>query len=317
LQLDSTSITLHKARDKTHRHPSRACKSLPGAIVILFLTAWCFSTSVFTATTTLPKTTSQHQHHTSTSHIMYHPTMLFIAFLFVLQYASAVTLNDFTPRLTDLTGACQTIYTSNIDNCVGQDFETGECSSSCVSTLLSLGSAVRDSCQGQHVDGSNIIAAFIKDQGAQNLCRNAASVMQANTLQQTSASYSIGSSTMTVSDLTPSNTGIAVDTSSLSTSFVTALSTATIQPLPASSSSDDAVFTGVTSTITGTSLAFATNTPSSVLMATQTALSSTQAAKHTNAEPSGGTPFDTSAAHRGSASYPILLCGVLAFLFSH
>ncbi|KAH0133094.1 hypothetical protein KCU66_g1859, partial [Aureobasidium melanogenum] len=107
--------------------------------------------------------------------------------------------------------------------------------------------------------------------------------------------------------------------SSLSTSFVTALSTATIQPLPqssSSSSSDPEVFTGVTSTITGTSLAFATSTPSSVLMATQTALSSTQAAKHTQTEDgSGGTPFDTSAAHRSRASYLALLSGVLAFLF--
>jgi hypothetical protein len=255
---------------------------------------------------------------TSTSNIMYQPTMLFIAFLFVLQHASAVTLNDFTPRLTDLTGTCQTIYTSNIDSCVGQDFETGECSSSCVSALLSLGSAIRNSCQGQHDDGSNIIAAFLKGQGAQNLCRNANSAVQASTSQQTSASLSIGSSTMTVSDMTPSKTGIIVDTSSLSTSVVTALSTATIQPIPASSSSDDAVFVGVTSTITGTSLAFASSTPPSVLMATQTTLSSTQAAKHTNTQPStGGTPFDTSAAHRGSASYLTLLSGVLAFLLLH
>lgn len=245
--------------------------------------------------------------------------MLFIASLFILQNASAVTLNDFTPRLNDLTGTCQTIYTSDIDGCVGEDFQTGKCSSSCVSALLSLGTAVRNACQGQHDDGSNIIAAFLKGQGAQNLCQNAASVIQANTLQQTSASFSIGSSTMTVSDSTPSRTGIIVDTSSLRTSFVTALSTATIQPVAISSSSDDAVFTGLTSTITGTSLAFATSTPSSVLEATQTSLSSTQAAKHTNAEPStGGSPFDSSsAAHGGSASYLALLSGVLAFLFLH
>ncbi|KAG9638354.1 hypothetical protein KCU64_g13837, partial [Aureobasidium melanogenum] len=61
---------------------------------------------------------------------------------------------------------------------------------------------------------------------------------------------------------------------------------------------------------------FATSTPSSVLMATQTALSSTQAAKHTQTEDgSGGTPFDTSAAHRSRASYLALLSGVFAFLF--
>ncbi|CAD0081685.1 unnamed protein product [Aureobasidium vineae] len=251
---------------------------------------------------------------------MYRQTMLFIAFLLALQYASAVTLNDFTPRLNDLTGSCQTIYTSDIDGCVGQDFQSGECSSSCVSALLSMGSAVRNSCQGQHNDGSNIIAAFMNGQGAQNLCRNAASVIKASAAQQTSASFSIGSSTMTVSDTTPSTTGIIVDTSSLSTSVVTALSTATIQPLPLSSSAGDsddpAEITGVTSTITGTSLAFATSTPSSVLMATKTALSSTQSAKHTNTQDgNGGTPFDTSAAPRSSASYLALLSGVLAFMF--
>jgi hypothetical protein len=248
---------------------------------------------------------------------MYRPTMLFIAVLFVLQYAAAVTLEDFTPRLNDLTGSCQTIYTHNIDGCVGQDFESGECSSTCVSSLVSIGSAIRNACQGQHNAGSNIIAAFINGQGAQSLCKNAANPIQASTAQQTSASVSIGSSTMTLNEMTPSSTGIVVDTSSLSTSFVTALSTATIRPVAASSSGDP-VFTGITSTITGTSLAFATSTPSSVLMATQTSLSSTQAAKHTNAEPSsGGTPFDTSAAHRGSASYLTLLSGVLAFLFLH
>ncbi|KAG9818565.1 hypothetical protein KCV05_g18405, partial [Aureobasidium melanogenum] len=245
--------------------------------------------------------------------------MLFIAFLLVLQLASAVTLNDFTPRLTDLTGTCKTIYTSDINGCDGQDFQSRDCSSSCLSALLSLGSAVRSSCQGQKYDGSNIISAFINGQGVQDLCDNAASATQASSAQKTSASFSIGSSTMTVSDMTPSSTGIIVDTSSLSTSFVTAFSTATIQPLPQSSSSsspDPEVFTGVTSTITGTSLAFATSTPSSVLMATQTALSSTQAAKHTQTEDgSGGTPFDTSAAHRSSASYLALLSGVFAFLF--
>ncbi|KAG9691525.1 hypothetical protein KCU76_g7386, partial [Aureobasidium melanogenum] len=245
--------------------------------------------------------------------------MLFIAFLLVLQLASAVTLNDFTPRLTDLTGTCKTVYTSDINGCDGQDFQSRDCSSSCLSALLSLGSAVRSSCQGQKYDGSNIISAFMNGQGVQDLCDNAASATQASSAQKTSASFSIGSSTMTVSDTTPSSTGIIVDTSSLSTSFVTALSTATIQPLPqssSSSSSDPEVFTGVTSTITGTSLAFATSTPSSVLMATQTALSSTQAAKHTQTEDgSGGTPFDTSAAHRSSASYLALLSGVFAFLF--
>lgn len=245
--------------------------------------------------------------------------MLFIAFLLVLQLASAVTLNDFTPRLTDLTGTCKTVYTSDINGCDGQDFQSRDCSSSCLSALLSLGSAVRSSCQGQKYDGSNIISAFMNGQGVQDLCDNAASATQASSAQKTSASFSIGSSTMTVSDTTPSSTGIILDTSSLSTSFVTALSTATIQPLPqssSSSSSDPEVFTGVTSTITGTSLAFATSTPSSVLMATQTALSSTQAAKHTQTEDgSGGTPFDTSAAHRSSASYLALLSGVFAFLF--
>ncbi|KAG9722424.1 hypothetical protein KCU84_g21741, partial [Aureobasidium melanogenum] len=168
---------------------------------------------------------------------MYHPTMLFIAFLLILQLASAVTLNDFTPRLTALTGACKAIYTSEINGCDGQDFQSRDCSSSCLSALLSLGSAVRSSCQGQNYDGSNIISAFMNGQGVQDLCDNAASATQASSAQKTSASFSIGSSTMTVSDMTPSSTGIIVDTSSLSTSFVTALSTATIQPLPQSSSS--------------------------------------------------------------------------------
>lgn len=245
--------------------------------------------------------------------------MLFIAFLLVLQLASAVTLDDFIPRLTGLTGACKTIYTSDIEGCDGQDFQTKDCSSSCLSALLSLGSAVKSSCQGQQYDGSNIISAFMTGQGVQNLCNNAASATHASSAQKTPASFSIGSSTMTVSDMTPTSTGIIVDTSSLSTTFVTALSTATIQPLPQSSSSsnsDPAVFTGVTSTITGTSLAFATSTPSSVLMATQTSISSTSAAKHTQTEDgNGGSPFDTSAAHRSSASHLALLGGVFTFLF--
>ncbi|KAG9950378.1 hypothetical protein KCU85_g3628, partial [Aureobasidium melanogenum] len=251
---------------------------------------------------------------------MYHPTMLLIAFLLGLQFASAVTLNDFTPRLADLTGTCKTIYTSDIDGCDGGDFQTRDCSSSCLSALLSLGSSVRSSCQGQQYGASNIIAAFMNGQGIQDLCNNAASATQASSAQKTSTSFSIGSSTMTVSDMTPTSTGIIVDTSSMSTSFITALSTATIRPLPQSSSpssSDPDVFTGVTSTVTGTSLAFATSTPSSVLMATQTTLSSTtQAAKHSQTEEgSGGSPFDTSAAHRSRASYLALLSGVLTFLF--
>ncbi|KAI5205046.1 hypothetical protein E4T39_03172 [Aureobasidium subglaciale] len=250
---------------------------------------------------------------------MLYQIFYFIAFLLTLQLASAITLNDFTPRVSGLTGACETVYTADIDGCTGDDFaQKAGCSTSCISALISVSKKVNAACQSQAKGSSNIITAFLGDSGVSKLCPNA---MQDASEYPTSVS--LGSSTMILTTVSSINTQIMTDTSSEMTSVV--ISTATIQPLPetssSSSSTDVPEFTGITSTITGTSLAFATTTPSSVLEATalQPTLSSTQAAKHTQKETSsGGSPFDTSAAHRdSSASYLALLSGVLAILYLH
>ncbi|THY80067.1 hypothetical protein D6C93_10060 [Aureobasidium pullulans] len=245
--------------------------------------------------------------------------LLFVVLLFVLQLVAAVTLNDFTPRLDDLAGDCKAVYTTQITGCAGTDFQSGVCSSSCISALQSIGASVRKSCQSQSSNDNNIIAAFLTGTATGKLCPNANKAVSSST-----SSFNIGSSTMVLSDTTVSATGIIVDTSSASPSVVTALWTATINPIAASSSSSTEsatpAFTGITSTITGSSLAFATNTPSSVLMATATTLSSTHSAKHTQSSDSnsgggGGTPFDTSAAAYGSSVSYTLLSGTVALLF--
>ncbi|KAI5238838.1 hypothetical protein E4T47_08278 [Aureobasidium subglaciale] len=245
---------------------------------------------------------------------MFRQVFYFIAFLLTLKLASAVTLNDFTPRVSGLTGACEAIYTADIDGCTGDDFaQKAGCSTSCISALIAVSQKVNAACHSQARGSSNIITAFLDDSGVSKLCPNA--VQDA---AQYSTSIPIGSSTMILTTVPSINTQLMTDTSSEMTSIV--ISTATIQPLPdTSSSTDEAVFTGLTSTITGTSLAFATTTPSSVIEATMhptLSSRSTQAAQHTQKETSsGGSPFDTSAAHRdSSASYLALLSGVLAIL---
>jgi hypothetical protein len=237
-------------------------------------------------------------------------TTIFAAVPFLLfNYATAATLNDFTPRQSDLTGDCKAIYTSQIAGCTASDFQNQKCSATCISALMSVGASVRKSCQGQAQSGT-IIAAFLNSQGTNKLCPNAnsadlsnPSIVAAAAAAAATPSMSIGSSVMVLSATSYSAGSIIVDTASAKQS------TTTTQP------AGDA---GVTSTITGTSLAFATSTPSSVVAATGTTLSksATHATQHT-ATPSngsGGSPFDASSAACSTAVPYFKLLGTLVLL---
>lgn len=236
--------------------------------------------------------------------------------LLCLQQVSAVTLNDFVPRIDDLTGNCETVYKSSIEGCTSSDFENQECSTECISALRSIGVTVRQSCQGQGKSGT-IIAAFLDGSGTNKLCPNAVSVkVDATSAASSTTLTRIGSSTMVLSETSVSATGIIVDTPSIKSSsptLVTFVSTATITPVGIST----------TSTVTGSSLAFDTSTPSSIVeVPTATALSSsskTHSAKETKTSngDAGGSPFDSSSAGATAAASKItLLCGFLLCLFA-
>lgn len=217
-----------------------------------------------------------------------------ITLLLFLSQALAVSLNDFTPRLTDLTGACQKLYTTTIDGCEQEDFTQGKCSASCVNALLSLGTSVRKSCEGQGEQGT-IIAAFLNGQGSSQLCPNA----EGTTSSSTSSSVRIGSSTLVLKSTSVTSSSLIVDTSDAPSSTVVALRTQTIQPQPASQTDEESAVS-ITSTITGTSLAFDTSTPVGIATANGLSIETSQTTTHAAAKQTGdkygGTPMDASSA---------------------
>ena len=242
-------------------------------------------------------------------------TSLIALLSLILSQTLAVSLNDFTPRLTDLTGACQTLYTTTIDGCEQEDFTKGKCSASCVNALIALGTSVRKSCEGQGEQGT-IIAAFLNGRGTSQLCPNAEEATSQTTSRQTS-SVKIGSSTLTLKSTSVASTSIIVDTSSAPSSTVVALRTQTIQPQPAQTDEETAV--SITSTITGTSLAFDTSTPTGIAAATdlsmETSKTTTHAAAKQTGDQYGGSPMD--AASTGVVSYSTpwtFFCGVCGIL---
>nr|POF13958.1 hypothetical protein CFP56_02982 [Quercus suber] len=194
--------------------------------------------------------------------------------------AAAVKLSDFLPRLENLSPACDAIYTSLVSGCQGSDFTNGAiCSTTCISGLQEMTDAVKAACGNQDLEGSNVIAAYLADQGPQTLCHNAQAVLAAE-----SSSSAAGASTSSPSDTTsapPSST--TTTTSSSSSSLASSLTTSST-----SSAS--------TNTSTNTSDPGLSNT-AAVSLTPATSSSSTTAAKPAQSSADDGTrgsdPFNT------------------------
>lgn len=226
----------------------------------------------------------------------------------VLPIAAAVTLDDFTPRATNLTSACETVYTSDIDGCESSDFASGECSSTCVTALNALTTSVQQDCTGA-TSGDNIITAMLDGEGVLRICPNAASggvvtsasssssSISSSTTTQSMETTSIGSGVLVLSSAAATTNGILVDTSQ--PSATSAAGTAkTDAPVASSTSSGDESDGILYAATTGTS------------MVTATSSTTTSKSSSASSDTTSGTLFDeTGDSHRLDTS---LLYSMLA-----
>lgn len=85
---------------------------------------------------------------------------------------SAISLSNFTPRIENLPGDCQAVYTREISGCVAADFTTQgqRCSANCVNGLVEISKAVTQACGSVDVPETSIIGVFLLGQGIPALC---------------------------------------------------------------------------------------------------------------------------------------------------
>lgn len=219
-----------------------------------------------------------------------------LALLALPMLSNAVSLADMTPRATGLPQACNAVYTSQIYGCTPTDFQTNQCTSSCINALYGVAEAISHACSGQGITGQNLVVAFLAGVGPQQLCHNANGMghptgppmSPTQSPQQTHWSPTIVSSTTTAPKATNSGS-LLVDTSSVMTQTIIPHKTKTTQSSqPASTTSKT---TPAATHTTQTSLS-----DSSTKTTTAAAAHSSQAQSDTNFNDhsgGGGTPFDT------------------------
>ena len=201
--------------------------------------------------------------------------------------SNAVSISDMTPRATGLSPMCEAVYTTQIYGCTPQDFQTQQCSSSCINALYGISQAISHACVG--VTGQNLVTAFLAGVGPQQLCHNAGGSTESpgpptNLPQPTQTHWSptIGSSTTTARK--PTDTGsLLVDTSSTMTATIIPHKTQTT-----SSSSETAQTTSKT-----TPIAEQTTAKQSPTTGTTTSSAAGDSQTGLNDHSGGGSPFDT------------------------
>jgi hypothetical protein len=203
--------------------------------------------------------------------------------------SNAVSLSDMTPRATGLPPMCEAVYTSQIYGCSAQDFQTNQCSSSCVNALYGIAQAISHACAGQGVTGQNLVVAFLAGVGPQQLCHNAGDSSEKpgpptsfTQPPRTHWSPTIGSSTTTARKATGTKS-LLIDTSSTMTATIIPHRTQTT-----SSSSKPAQTTSKTTPIAEHTTATHSPTAGS---ATSSAAGDSQTSL--NDHSGGGSPFDT------------------------
>ncbi|KAK6438522.1 hypothetical protein LTR95_005269 [Oleoguttula sp. CCFEE 5521] len=190
---------------------------------------------------------------------------------------ATVKLSDFAPRAAGVQGACQAVYSQDIDACNGSDFSGGGCSTGCISGLAAMIGPIQAACAANPPPGQNIITVYLGGNGPQSLCGQAAAAAASSA----AAAASSASSTQAYSS------SVAISTAAPSSTQVTS--------------------SAVVESIGTTSSTAATSTPSSTAKSTASSTtSSAGSAQTSNGNTSGGgSPFDaagTSAAPSNSAS---------------
>jgi hypothetical protein len=239
-----------------------------------------------------------------------------------LIHARTVSLMDFVPRVSDVSGQCEDVYKQSIPNCEPSDFTQKGCSVQCVKGLDSMTDLIKEACGNDGLldrdDKSNVLAVFLKGNGPQGLCTNADEVLQSqhsSTATPTSLdaptrqpTTTIVSSTKTASS-TDVPTSLAVDTSSSPEPTESAFSTSS------AGTSDTASIT----TVTESSQIFeAPSMPASWPSSSESS-KPTESAGHSG----GGSPFDaegnefSAAVATSSSTIALFLAVVFAGLAAH
>ena len=227
-----------------------------------------------------------------------------LALLALPTVINAVSLADMTPRATGLSDTCNAVYTSQIYGCAASDFQTQECSSTCISALYGLSQAIDHACANQGVTGENLVVAFLAGVGPQQVCHNAApggaqsmtAPWTSNHPHPTFDQPTIIPSTTTARKPTETSS-LLVDTSSTMTQTIIPHPTHKSQPTTDSSSSPASsstlAQTSAKTPVNHSSLAVDTSRTPTPAPTSKTTSSAGSSQTDLNDHSGGGSPFDT------------------------
>ncbi|CZT23638.1 uncharacterized protein RCC_09352 [Ramularia collo-cygni] len=201
--------------------------------------------------------------------------------------AMASTLNDWSPRIANLSSGCKVVYTSDISGCSEKDFgKTASCSAACLKGLQEVATKVKAACAdedfGSDPEAGNILLYFLAGNGPRSVCPN-------NNIAQASVSSS-ASTTSTQSD-TSTATSTGPDASTTSTAGSNSTETLTS-----------------TSSASPTTTTFVLDGTSTISSATSTPIDSQ------NSKSGGGSPFDDVPSDGAAWTIPCAMT-ILAALF--
>ncbi|KAF2462198.1 hypothetical protein BDY21DRAFT_268366, partial [Lineolata rhizophorae] len=143
-------------------------------------------------------------------------TRLYVAvallFFYAADLARAVSLSNFTPRMSGLTAECNAVYTIEIPRCQESDFTDGACSANCVNSLLQLTAAIQDACDAEDVEADSIIGVFLSGAGVPSICGNVVITTVTAGRPTSTRGESVAPTTMRVSSATTQTGGLLYDT---------------------------------------------------------------------------------------------------------
>jgi hypothetical protein len=228
-----------------------------------------------------------------------------------LIHATTVKLADFVPRVTDVSDACNKVYTQVITGCESTDFTQKSCSVACVKGLTAMTKSVKDACSGQGLladdkkDG-NVLSMFLQDNGPKSLCANADDVLQSGS--------SVASTTHSSTTSNPSNKGTSSSTKLPSTLIVdTSTSPQHTKSTSITSTEENSASTATDASTLSSQIFEAPSMPSTWASASSTP---TVQSEHSG----GGSPFDaegnqySAAAAISSSAVMLITAGVFAVL---
>ncbi|KAF2168230.1 hypothetical protein M409DRAFT_53527 [Zasmidium cellare ATCC 36951] len=204
----------------------------------------------------------------------------------------AVSLSDFTPRVSDLPSSCQTVYTQSINGCQASDFSSGTCSTACVKALNSFTSKVKTACGNKDIEGGNIISTFLSGGGPVSLCPNANRVLGGDSDSTTAAATTSA----------PAASKTAINSKASSSSATSTSSSESTSSTSTSSSSPALGGTATATSLASSTLALGAASSSGILVDTSTVPTATStptssstgnAQANMNDNSGGGSPFDS------------------------